>query len=172
MGSRKWWGLVVSLVLVSACYGGMTAKAELDRGLAYGNGAGVPQNYQKSNYWLRKAAMQGNAIASEVLAHSYRHGIAGVSRNYQKALFWLKKAAAQGSGLAKYRLAVYYFIGKYVPQNYVRAYKWMILAKAGAPPSKYEMVSKDARSLVSLMSPSQIARAQSMAAAWERAHEK
>lgn len=169
MGSRKWWGLVASVVLVSACYGAMTPKAEVKLGLAYGNGHGVPQNYQKAFYWLHKAAAQGNATASRILAHSYRYGI-GVSINYPKSLFWLKKAAAQGSALAEFKIGVAYSVGKYAPQNYVRAYKWMVLAKAGAPPSKYQMVSKDARSLASLMTPAQIAQAQSLAAAWVKAH--
>ena len=59
----------------------MTPKAEFNRGLAYYQGKGVPKNYQKAVYWLRKAAIQGYAPAELYMAIVYYDGGHGVPRN-------------------------------------------------------------------------------------------
>ena len=124
MGSRKWLGLVASVVLVSVCYGAMTPKAENNMGRAYKFGLhGVPQNFQKSVYWFRKAARQGNASAEDNLGFAYDSGM-GVPKNYQKAVYWWRKAARQGKADADNFLADAYKYGQGVPKNHQRSAYW------------------------------------------------
>ena len=151
-------------------------------GIAYDGGhGGVPQNYQKGVYWFRKAAVQGNAYAQTHLGVAYLLGH-GVPQNYRKAFTWARKAAVQGYAPAQTMTGGAYFSGKGVPTNYVEAYKWFALAKVqftrSHNPLRYSatvwkrVASRALNILTRRMPPAQIARAQSMAAAWEKAHEK
>ena len=68
-----------------------------------------------------------------------------------------------------------YCMGRGVTQDYVRAYKWMALAKSTARPGdfNYRACSTYIKTyLLPHMSPAQIAKAQALAYAWAKAHEK
>ena len=177
MGSRKWLGLVASLVLISACYGAMTPRAEYQRGWAYWHLAtthnhGEKQYMQKAVYWFRKAAAQGYAPAESELGMLYIENLpGGVTKNPQKATYWMKKAAEQGSVVDQASLGEMYRGGSGGGiKNYVQAYKWSMIAAAGWGSGYKNLPTIDVRKDALLMTPAQIARAQSMAAAWEKAH--
>jgi hypothetical protein len=88
-----------------------------------------------------------------------------------KKLF--EAAAAKGHGEAMYFLANMYQNGKVVPQNYIEAYKWYILAVVHASPRKpgfgspEEVARKNRDYLATKMTPAQIAEAQKRAQAWK-----
>jgi TPR repeat protein len=69
-------------------------------------------------------------------------------------------------------MGIAYQRGHGVRPDYVQAYKWYALAKAQPGFETPAAVSMTLENLMQHMSPAQIARAQSMAAAWEKAHKK
>lgn len=66
-----------------------------------------------------------------------------------------------------------YAKGQGVPQDYVAAYKWGLIAKATMSPTSrdYAKVSNNVKQLPALMTPAQIAQAKQEASAWFAAHE-
>ena len=71
------------------------AKAQLNLGLRYGTGKGLPKDNKKAAEWLGKAASQGVADAQYYLGAMYAGG-KGVLQNDIKAYALLSLAAAQG----------------------------------------------------------------------------
>ena len=57
---------------------------------------GVRQDYARAEYWFRKAADQGNAVAKNNLGKMYHSGL-GVDKDLAEALFWYRQAADQGN---------------------------------------------------------------------------
>ena len=74
-----------------------------EKGLAYIEGDGVPEDHKQAALWLLKAAEQGHAGAQFHIGLCYYHVI-GVAQDDEKAIYWLKKAAAQGHEEAKKEL--------------------------------------------------------------------
>ncbi|MEJ6595360.1 tetratricopeptide repeat protein [Parasphingorhabdus sp.] len=72
------------------------ADAQLNLGVIYLKGKGVPENEIEATKWYRLAAEQGNAEAQYNLGLLYATG-AGVATNFVKAYAWLSMAAAQGN---------------------------------------------------------------------------
>lgn len=70
--------------------------AQEELGDFYYFGIGVPQNFTKAAYWLRKAAWQGEAGAQFEVGDLYFKG-KGVPQSYSRAYFWFDLAAAQAS---------------------------------------------------------------------------
>jgi len=103
------------------------ADAQLQIGINYGLGKGVPQDYQKSCLWLEKAANQGNPRAQLILGSMYDEGN-GVPKDHKKAYSWYEKAANQGDADAQYNLGVVYRDGNGVPQDYIKARSWYLKA--------------------------------------------
>lgn len=65
--------------------------------LIYSNGYGIPQDYEKSSYWYRKAADQGLVNAQIVVGFGYYLGRWGFSKDYVLSHMWLSLAASQGN---------------------------------------------------------------------------
>ena len=63
--------------------------------LAYLNGDGVDQNFEKSAYWMEKLAQTGSATGQFNIGLHYAKGC-GVKRDFEKAAQWMQKAADQG----------------------------------------------------------------------------
>ena len=141
--------------------------------LYYVGQQGVIQNYRKAFFWYKKSASQGNALAEVFLGEMYQKGLS-VQQNYRKGFYWVHKAATQGNARGEALTGILYYNGQGVPQNYVNAYMWFALAKAMEKPgsNSYQMLSDGMRRARANMTPGQIARAQSMAGAWERVHGK
>ena len=98
-------------------------EAQYNLGLAYENGYGVEQDYQKAIEWYQKAAQQGLAKAQSNLGGMYANGH-GVKQDYQKAIEWYQKAAQQGLAKAQYNLGLVYENGYGVTQDYEEAMFW------------------------------------------------
>jgi TPR repeat protein len=69
------------------------AAAQLNIGLMYYNGQGVPQDYAEAVKWFRKAADQGYAAAQDNLGFMYDNG-ESVLQDYVRAHMWYNLAAA------------------------------------------------------------------------------
>ena len=106
------------------------ATAQLNLGIAYRRGEGVPQNHREAVRWFRLAAEQGNTSVQYNLGVAYTHG-EGVPQNHREAIRWFRRAAAtQGlpGAAAQNNLGVAYTRGEGVPQDYLEAARWFRLA--------------------------------------------
>jgi hypothetical protein len=126
------------------------------------------KDYRSALVQYRKAAGQGYADAQLSIGILYTAG-KGVPQNYDEASKWIRKAAEQGEGLSQFHLGRMYETGLGVPQNYVQAHMWMNLAAprldaAGATSTTMyrDEAIKHRNRLAQLMSPAQVAEAQSL----------
>src|SRR5918996_4247419 len=103
------------------------SSAQLNIGVMYASGQGVPQNYAEAVRWFRRAADQGEAQAQSNLGAMYHSGH-GVSQNYAEALHWYRMAADQGNANAQWNLSVMYRRGQGVPQDDAEAVHWYRMA--------------------------------------------
>jgi uncharacterized protein len=87
------------------------AVAEIDLGLMYEHGQGVPQDFAQAVIWYQKAADQGNANGQTDLGWMYVHG-RGVPQDFAQALVWLRKATDQGYARAETDLGLMYEHGQ------------------------------------------------------------
>jgi TPR repeat protein len=71
------------------------AEAQLNLGLMYAFGKGVPRNYSFAEKWYGKAAEQGNGVAQFNLGRMYEEG-QGVPQNYSEAYIWYSLAVSSG----------------------------------------------------------------------------
>jgi uncharacterized protein len=72
-----------------------SAAAQLNIGLLYLDGKGVPQDYGEAVTWLRRSAEQDNTEAQHDLGALYGTGL-GVKRDYVQAYKWMNICAAKG----------------------------------------------------------------------------
>jgi TPR repeat protein len=75
-------------------------EAQIDLGLAYDFGNGVPQDDKEAVKWWRKAVEQGHTKAQFALGFMYYKGD-GVLENYVQAYAWWNIAAANEDEDAK-----------------------------------------------------------------------
>src|SRR4030065_114035 len=140
-------------------------EAQLNLGLLYDNGQGVPQDHAEAAKWYRKAAEQGNAAAQFNLGLMYENG-QGLRQDYAEAVEWYRKAAGQGYAAAQHNLGLMYYTGQGLPKNYVLAHMWFSLAASRYPASEKENrdLAEKSRDIVgSKMPPAQNAEAQRLA---------
>lgn len=104
------------------------AEAQLNLGVMYAMGRGVPQDYQEAARWHRRAAEQGYAKAQRHLGLLYHKGI-GVPQDYTEALRWYRLAAEQGRDAALSLTGVQHDNGQRAPQDYVLAYIFVAAQK-------------------------------------------
>ena len=95
------------------------ASAQLDLGLHYVTGRGIPPDESAALRWIGQAAAQGNAAAQFELGSYYT---LASHRDYQRA------AALQGFAPAQSSLAMLHLAGAGVPEDRVEAYAWLLLA--------------------------------------------
>ncbi len=76
------------------------ARAQVNLGLMYEKGQGVPQDDAEAVKWYRLAAEQGAADAQFILGFMYGTG-RGVARDDVAAGRWYRKAAEQGAAAAE-----------------------------------------------------------------------
>jgi TPR repeat protein len=104
-------------------YAGNVA-AQVQLGVIYLTGDGVPKDDAEAVKWLRKAADQDNPIAERYLAEMYFKG-RGVPADMTEAAKWLRFASEQGDAQSEHNLAVLYTQGEGVPRNLKEAANWM-----------------------------------------------
>lgn len=100
------------------------AAAQVQLGVIYLTGDGVPKDDVEAVKWLRKAAEQDSALAERYLGEMYYKG-RGVTADNEEAAKWLRLAAEQDDAQSQYNLAVLYTKGLGVPHNLGEALKWM-----------------------------------------------
>ena len=81
------------------------ASAQLNLGIKYDNGQGVPKSYREAVKWYREAALQGNANAQLNLGIMNATG-QGVPKNYTLAYMWWSLSAARGNKTAAKNLEI------------------------------------------------------------------
>lgn len=101
------------------------ASAQLELGLHYVTGTGIPPDEQAALRWIEKAAAQGSAAALFELGSYYT---LEPHQDYKRAAGLLRPSALQGFAPAQSSLAVLYWAGKGVPQDRIEAYAWLGLA--------------------------------------------
>ena len=106
----------------SAAAGDATAQVQL--GVIYLTGDGVPKDDVEAVKWLRKAAEQDSPLAERYLGEMYYKG-RGVTADNEEAAKWLRLAAEQDDAQSQYNLAVLYSKGLGVPHNLNEALRWM-----------------------------------------------
>jgi TPR repeat protein len=97
--------------------------AQVNLGVMYHNGQGVPKNYREAARWYRKAAEQGNATAQLNLGIMYDNGH-GVKQDHVEAGRWYRRSAEQGNAAAQASLGVLYENGWGIEQNHAEALRW------------------------------------------------
>jgi len=145
--------------LLAAEQGHMGAQHSL--GLMYSNGTGVPQNDREAAKWFLSAAEQGHRDAQDSLGLMYYNGI-GIPCDKKEAAKWFLSAAEQGHGDAQLNLGLMYMLGDGVPQDCMQAHMWLALASA----QSLSQAKKQREKLEKLMTPDEIAGAQSLTKEW------
>jgi hypothetical protein len=133
-------------------------KAQCRLGFMYENGCYVTQDYREAFKWYAKAAEQGDTGGQCALGKMYADG-KGVTRDDQESIKWYTKAAEQGNKEAQVMLGAIYSLS----QDYVEAYKWLILATAQSTGQSDLYIFKYRENLKDRMSPQQIDEAQKLA---------
>ena len=139
-------------------------KAQVNLGLMYYYGHGVPQNDIEAEKWFRKAADQGDAFAQHNLGVMYAHGW-GLPQDLVEAVKWYQRAADLGLNDAQYDLGVMFAKGHGAPQDYVRACMWLNLSVAQGHKNALRERARIAR----FMTPAQVAEADKLAREWKSA---
>jgi hypothetical protein len=115
------------LANVRACVDQGSAVAQINLGIMYANGEGVPQDYVEAVRLYRLATDQGAAEAQYNLGIMYANGN-GVPEDDVEAARWFRLAADQGVTEAQYNLGIMYANGNGVPEDDVEAARWFRLA--------------------------------------------
>lgn len=97
------------------------APAQLNLGVAYEYGEGVPRDMREAVRWYTAAAKSGNAMAQCNLGYCYYAG-SGVPKDLNKAISWYRRAADNGSARAYNNLGYCYEHGEGVQKNLKRAF--------------------------------------------------
>ncbi len=90
--------------------------AQADLGMMYGAGTGMPLDYAKALFWLRKSANQGHGLGEIMLGSLYESG-QGLKPDYHQALVLYDKAARQGLRVAENARALLLFRHPELRQN-------------------------------------------------------
>lgn len=101
------------------------AAAQLDLGLRYVTGKGIPPDERTALRWIGRAAAQGNAAAQFELGSYYT---LEPHQDFGRATDLLRQSALQGFAPAQTSLALLYLTGAGVPVDRVEAYAWLDLA--------------------------------------------
>ena len=154
-------------------------RAQVNLGILYSTGQGVPLDYAQAAIWFQMAAEQGYARAQCLLGELYSKG-QGVPLDFEQAVNWLRKAADQRVRRALFELGLLYSRnGQSRSQNDAEAYYWFYLADASsislskqkknvaAAEDKFIKARRDA---ASKLSPSERSEVESRANQWLASH--
>jgi hypothetical protein len=141
------------------------AQAQINLGLMYTKGEGVPEDDAEAVRWYRLAAEQGFAQAQINLGYQYSNGM-GVPEDDAEAVRWYRLAAEQGDALAQSNLGYMYRDGMGVPEDIVLGYMWWNLAAAQGN----EIAQRNKNRIEEQMTREQIAEAQRLSTEWLEAH--
>ena len=114
------------------------ALGQVNIGVMYENGRGVPEDDAEAVRWFRLAAEQGNACSQSHLGVKSRNG-EGVPQDYTEGVRWYRKVAEQGYALAQYQLGQMYRLGKACPRTTQR--RASRFARTGTRPPSIRITS-------------------------------
>lgn len=155
------------------------AKAQLLMGFLHSHGKGVDQDDNSAARYYYAAARNGDGDAAarlvtlseqgaaEAVTYAgllYKDGV-GVETNAIKAAELVLKGAEQNFGLAQHMISHAYGAGQGFEQDYLKAHMWANLAAANG----HDGAEKRRDTWSQLMTPEQIAEAQTMARDWTAA---
>lgn len=143
------------------------SKDQYRVGRMYETGTGLDHDPMAAMSWYARAARQGYPKAQVALA------VADGELDKNEAAFkWAKAAAEQNSPTGQILLAGMYAIGRIVPQNYVDALTWLLIAKSSPDLTTDESaeINKYLAPLEDQMTRSQVGHAQQAASSWWRIH--
>lgn len=143
-------------------------EAQFALGLMYALGTGVEANLESAANWYRKAADQGHAPAQHNLGVLSREGKLSSGADLKAAAAWFEKAATQGYVPSQLNLAYMYVDGQDIGTDFIRAYKWALLAARTGAPKSGELL----RLLEQSLTKDQVETAKAMAAEWEKAQNR
>ena len=103
------------------------AASQLNLGVMFDKGQGVPEDHAKAVEWFRRAAELDNQLAQYNLGVMYREG-RGVEEDDLEAVKWFIKAADQGENFGEFALALAYLNGEGVEQDIDEGLQWLKLA--------------------------------------------
>ena len=109
----------IRLLLESAQNGNI--RAQNDLGVCYEKTG----DYLKAAFWYSVASMVGEDISTINLANYYLVG-RGIAQNVNYALKLYQEVATKGNYNAYYKLGMTYLEGKYVKQDYKKAYSFFL----------------------------------------------
>jgi hypothetical protein len=117
--------IAISLYQKSATQGNSNDQYNLGKYYSERKGWNLKPDFEKSFYWLKKAAEQGHLKAQfrMGLLHHFDRDI--IPKNHQKALYWYQKAAEQGHSQAQFNLAKMYGAGEGVERNKNKFNYWI-----------------------------------------------
>lgn len=98
------------------------AYAQLQLGVCFEWGKGVPQNYEQAVYWYQKAS-EKDMRGTLYLGYMYERGN-GVQQSYEKALSLGQKAADAGIANAERFVGGFYYLGHAVEKDFSKAVYW------------------------------------------------
>jgi cell division septation protein DedD len=120
---------------VSAAQGDAAALYNLGQAYRFGNG--VPQDLTKAEEFFGKAAAQGHSQAAD------NYAVLRFQRGDRSgALPFLIDATARGDARAQYLLGIANFEGDIVPQDAIRAYALLTLARQGGLPQADTVIAQ------------------------------
>ena len=136
----------------AAAQGRVIAQVEL--GLMYRDGRGVPKSAEEAFRWFLRAAEAGEPYAQLLVATAYRKGN-GVGADEDAAIRWALRGALQGDASCQYLLGGLLSLKAKI-ESQIRAYAWLNLAAAAGEANAAKM--RDSLELI--LSKEQIATAQ------------
>jgi len=118
---------------------------------------------------LRELAGRGDPVAANALGLLYAQGDAkqAVKQDENEAARWFTKAAEHGSVPAESKLGSLYMSGRGVPQDWNRAYFWIVLARAGGDEAGKAL----APFVLTHLTPAQRTAVEQQAEQWLQRHE-
>ncbi|MDR2387000.1 MAG: sel1 repeat family protein [Deltaproteobacteria bacterium] len=109
------------------------ARSQLEVGLAYYFGRGVPVNYTEGLSWIYRAALNGSAAAQYQLGLALEEGL-GIPQSFTWAFYWFELAAERGYAPAMNRAGQAYMSGLGTDLNPSKAFNlFSQAAKKGLP---------------------------------------
>ena len=131
--------------------------------------AEVPTDLTAAVKWLRLAVKGDDQFGEQTLASLYKDG-RGVPADFEEAARLYRLAADQGDSDSQTFLGFLYLKGEGVTKDYVQAHLWFNLCAARSSSSRStsaDSCRSSRESLEALMTPAQIAEAQSLARNWK-----
>ncbi len=129
----------------------------------YFAGDDVPQDFNETAKWLKRAAGQGEPASQNALAVLYFNG-QGVEKNVGEAIKWWRWSAEKGNSRAQVSLGAMYYDGKGVEKDIVKALMWQYISiKNGSDDG-----SQNRDTLEKEATPEQIDEAKILANEWVR----